>query len=58
MKKEIADVINGAKTQDWKKIKTDCGDDFPDIKVPTNCEILSMPSYPALLIRRLRLPRH
>ena len=31
MKKEIADVLNGSKIRDWKKIKVDFGDDFLDI---------------------------
>jgi nickel-dependent lactate racemase len=49
MKNEIADVIKRAATQDWKKIKVDFGDDFLDIEVPADCEILSMPSMPCLV---------
>ncbi len=49
MKKEIADVIAGSKTRGWKKIKVDFGEGFLDIKVPDDCEILSMPSMPRLV---------
>ena len=49
MNNEIADVIKRAATQDWKKIKVDFGDDFLDIEVPADCEILSMPSMPCLV---------
>jgi nickel-dependent lactate racemase len=49
MKKEIANIINGADTRDWKTIQVDFGDDFLDIKVPDDCEILSMPSMPCLV---------
>jgi nickel-dependent lactate racemase len=46
MKEEIAEVLSKAKTQGWKKIKVDFGDDFLEIEVPTDCEILTMPSMP------------
>ena len=49
MNKEIAAIIAGANTQDWKQIKVDFGDDFLDIKVPENCEVLTMPSMPCLV---------
>ena len=49
MQKEIEDVLSRAKTRDWKQIKVDFGDDFLDIKVPGNCEILTMPSMPCLV---------
>jgi nickel-dependent lactate racemase len=49
MKKEFAEIIRGAETQDWKKVKVDFGDDFLDIEVPDDCEILSMPSMPYLV---------
>ncbi len=49
MNNEIADVIKRAATRDWKKIKVDFGDDFLDIEVPADCEILSMPSMPCLV---------
>jgi len=49
MKNEIADVLNGSNTRGWEKIKVDFGDDFLDIEVPADCEILSMPSMPCLV---------
>ena len=49
MKKEIAEVLNGSNTGDWKIIKVDFGDDYLDIAVPSSCEILSMPSMPCLV---------
>ncbi len=49
MKKEIADVLAKAKTGGWKKINVDFGDDYLDIEVPPDCEILSMPSMPCLV---------
>ncbi len=49
MKKEIADIILGADTRDWKPIQVDFGDELLDIKVPENCEILTMPSMPCLV---------
>ncbi|MBW2479369.1 MAG: nickel-dependent lactate racemase [Deltaproteobacteria bacterium] len=49
MDKEIADILAGADTRGWKQIKVDFGDDFLDIKVPDNCEILTMPSMPCLV---------
>jgi len=49
MKEEIAEVLSRAKTQGWKKIKVDFGDDFLEIEVPTDCEILTMPSMPRLV---------
>ncbi|MBW2444181.1 MAG: nickel-dependent lactate racemase [Deltaproteobacteria bacterium] len=49
MDKEIADILAGADTLGWKQIKVDFGDDFLDIKVPDNCEILTMPSMPCLV---------
>ncbi len=49
MNEEIAEIINRAATRDWKKIKVDFGDDFLDIEVPADCEILSMPSMPCLV---------
>ena len=49
MKKEIGDILAGADTRGWKSIKVDFGDDFLDIKVPEECEILTMPSMPCLV---------
>ena len=49
MKNEIAEVLSASNTRDWKEIKVDFGDDFLDIKVPADCEILSMPSMPCLV---------
>ena len=49
MKKEIADILSGSDTRDWKTIQVDFGDDFLDIQVPENCEILAMPSMPCLV---------
>ena len=49
MNEEIANVINRAAIRDWKKIKVDFGDDFLNIEVPADCEILSMPSMPCLV---------
>ena len=39
MKKEFVEIIRGADTRGWKKIKVDFGDDFVDIEVPGDCEI-------------------
>jgi len=49
MKKEFAEIMGGADTRGWKKIKVDFGDDFLDIEVPGDCEILSMPSMPCVV---------
>ena len=49
MKKQVADMIAKAETGDWKKIDVDFGDEFLEIKVPADCEILSMPSMPCLV---------
>ena len=49
MEKDIAEILAGAATQGWKQIKVDFGDDFLDIQVPGDCEILTMPSMPCLL---------
>ena len=49
MDKKIAEILAGADTRGWKQIKVDFGDDFLDIKVPENCEILTMPSMPCLV---------
>lgn len=49
MEKDIADILAGADTGDWKQIKVDFGEDFLDIKVPDDCEILTMPSMPCLV---------
>ena len=49
MKQEIADVLRGSQTRGWKKITVDFGDDFLDIEVPADSEILSMPSMPCLV---------
>ena len=49
MKKEIADIINGVNTRDWKTIQVDFGDELLDINVPENCRILTMPSMPRVV---------
>ena len=49
MDKEIAEILAGANMQGWKQIKVDFGDDFLDIQVPGDCEILTMPSMPCLV---------
>lgn len=49
MKKDIAEILAGANMQGWKQIKVDFGDDFLDIQVPDDCQILSMPSMPCLV---------
>jgi len=49
MEKKIAEILAGADTSDWKQIQVDFGDDFLNIKVPDNCEILTMPSMPCLV---------
>ena len=49
MKREIADIIRGADTKDWKILQVDFGDEFLDINVPANFEILTMPSMPCLV---------
>ena len=49
MDKEIAEILAGANIQGWKKIKVDFGDDFLEILVPDECEILTMPSMPCLV---------
>jgi nickel-dependent lactate racemase len=49
MNKEIAAAIAEANTRDWKHIKVDFGDEFLDIKVPEDCQILTMPSMPCLV---------
>ena len=49
MNKEIAAAIADANTRNWKQIKVDFGDEFLDIKVPENCEVLTMPSMPCLV---------
>jgi len=49
MNKEIAAIIAGADTRKWKPIKVDFGNDFLNINVPEDCEILTMPSMPCLV---------
>ncbi len=49
MDKEIANILAAADTGGWKQIEVDFGEDFLDIKVPDNCEILTMPSMPCLV---------
>ncbi len=49
MKKEIEAVLARAKTDDWKEIKVEFGDDFLDIKVPANCETLKMQKMACLV---------
>ena len=49
MEKNIADILAGAETGDWKQIKVDFGEDYLDIKVPGDCDILTMPSMPCLV---------
>jgi nickel-dependent lactate racemase len=49
MEKDIAEILAGANTRGWKQIKVDFGDDFLDIQVPGDCEILTMPSMPCLV---------
>ena len=49
MKKEIAKVLAEADTRGWKQIKVDFGEGFLDIKVPDDCDILTMPSMPCLV---------
>jgi nickel-dependent lactate racemase len=49
MEKEIVKILSGASLQDWKEIKVDFRDDYLDIKVPENCDILTMPSMPCLV---------
>ena len=49
MKKEIEDVLRRAEIRGWETIKVDFGDDFLDIKVPSYCETLTMPSMPCLV---------
>jgi len=57
MNKEVADIINGADTRDWKAIQVDFGDELLDINVPENCEILTMPSMPCLVDSGEPFPR-
>ena len=42
MKDKIAGIIANADTKDWKQIEVEFGDDFLDISVPPECEILQM----------------
>jgi nickel-dependent lactate racemase len=49
MKKEIEDVLTVTKTEGWKKLEVDFGDDFLEIEVPEDCETLTMPSMPCLV---------
>jgi nickel-dependent lactate racemase len=42
MKDKIAGIIANADTKDWKQIEVEFGDDFLDISVPPQCEILQM----------------
>ncbi len=49
MKKEIAEILREAKTLGWKRISVDFGNDFLDVDVPADCEILGMPSMPCLV---------
>ena len=49
MKNEIVKILAGADVRGWKQIKVDFGDDFLDIKVPDDCDILTMPSMSCLV---------
>lgn len=49
MDEKIAEVINGADTRDWKRIKVEFGGDFLDIAVPPQCEVLNMKKMPCIM---------
>jgi len=49
MKNEIVKILAEADVRGWKQIKVDFGDDFLDIKVPVDCDILTMPSMSCLV---------
>ena len=48
MSTEILEIINRADTSGWKSIPVDFGDEFIDIQVPEQYEVLKMPSAPCL----------
>ncbi len=48
MDEQIAAVISGAETGDWKQIKVEYGDDFLDIAVPPECVTLKMKRMPCI----------
>ena len=48
MRDEVADIIAKADTKGWKRIEVEFGDDFLEISVPSECEILHMKKMPGL----------
>jgi nickel-dependent lactate racemase len=48
MKDKLAGIIAKADTKDWQQIEVEFGDDFLDISVPSQCEILQMKKMPPL----------
>jgi nickel-dependent lactate racemase len=47
MKNEIAEIISKADMKGWKQIQVDFGDEYLDISVPPQCEILRMKPMPS-----------
>ncbi len=48
MRDEIADIIAKADTEGWKRIEVEFGDEFLEVAVPPECEILRMKVMPPL----------
>jgi nickel-dependent lactate racemase len=48
MKREIANIIARADTEDWKRLEVAFGDDFLEISVPPDCVVLHMKEMPPL----------
>jgi nickel-dependent lactate racemase len=48
MREEIARSIAKADTKGWKKIEVEFGEEFLEVAVPSECEILSMKKVPPL----------
>jgi nickel-dependent lactate racemase len=48
MRQEIADIIAKADTKGWMRIEVEFGDEFLEISVPPDCEILHMKKMPPL----------
>jgi nickel-dependent lactate racemase len=48
MREEAADIIAKAHTKGWKRIEVEFGDEFLEVSVPPDCEILHMKKMPPL----------
>jgi len=48
MKETVSGRIRNARTDDWKRVRVEYGEDFLDIRVPPDCDVLQMNKMPCL----------